>query len=105
MAITVQAENVRDALDKLESSRRTHYPIQIRWRKGEPYDYHDTMLPGCIVNAVGMPGQEVERSFKSAAEAMRYIKGLLKLVEDRAKEQKAERQKREREKKSTKPRT
>jgi hypothetical protein len=96
MAITINANDVDDALAKLRR-HEPHYGIKIRWRKGEAYDYETTMLTGCIVNAVGMPGQEVERSFTSAKEALKYIASLLKVVEDRAKEQKAEREKRERE--------
>jgi hypothetical protein len=80
MAITINADNVDDALAKLRR-HEPHYGIKIRWRKGEPYDFQDRMETGCIVNAVGMPGQEVERSFKTSAEAMRYIASLLKIVE------------------------
>lgn len=96
MSITISAENVEDALDKLRR-REPSYGIKIRWRKGEAYDYHDTMECGCIVNAVGMPGQEVERSFKTYAEAVRYIATLLKMVDARAREQKKERVKKMRE--------
>lgn len=94
MSITINADDVAGALAKLRR-HEPHYAIRIRCRKGDPYDYHDTMLTGCIVNAIGMPGQEVERSFNTAGEALRYIATLLKTIDARAKEQKAERVKKD----------
>lgn len=93
MGITINAENLEDARDKL-NLREQRYGIKIRWRKGESYDYTDQMETGCIVDARGMPGQEVERSFTTAAEALRYVATLLKVVDARAREQKKERAKR-----------
>jgi hypothetical protein len=96
MGITITAETLHDALAKLERGE-THYGIKIRWRKGDQLDYMPSMLTGCIVNAVGMPGQEVERSFATAGEALRYIATLLKMVDSKAREQKKERAKKDRE--------
>lgn len=95
MTITISAENVDDALDKLRRHEPT-YGIKIRWRKGDAFDFQDSFQTGCIVNAMGMPGQDVERSFKTAGEALRYIASLLKLVDATSKKQKKEREQKER---------
>ena len=94
MGIVITAENVGDAMSKLHRDE-PHYAIRIRWRKDDwrDSDFRPAILPGCIVNAVGLPGQEVERSFPSASEAMRYIASLLKSAEDHAKQKRREREK------------
>lgn len=98
MSVTVTGESVDQVLGQI-LRHEPSYAIKIRVRKGSPFDYMDTMETGCIVNAVGMPGQEVERSFKNAGEAMRYIRSLFKIIDDRAREQKKERLKKQRESK------
>lgn len=92
MGITINAENLDDACDKLRL-REQHYGIRIRWRKDNDLsDWGRAMLlPGCIVNAVGLPGQEVEQSFTTAGEALRYLAKLLKMVDATARNEKAKR--------------
>ena len=94
MSITVQANDVGDALSQLRRNELT-YAIRIRVRKGDDYSfrYGHHFKQGCIVNAVGLPGQEVERSCKSAKEAIKYLSTLLKLIDEQARIQKKERNK------------
>lgn len=97
MPITIQAENVHDAADKLNLGP-ARADIRITWRRGDAYsDYGRNPELGCIVDATSVPGEEVQRSFKTAAEAARYIAKMLKKHDDWAKKTKAERAKHERE--------
>lgn len=96
MSITITGENLEDVRSKLGRDGPWSH-IKIRLRKGEPYDYTHSLEQGCIVNAVGLPGQEVERSFKSASEALRYLRSLLMAVDAQARKDKKERDKKLRE--------
>jgi hypothetical protein len=95
MPLTIVAENLYDAAEKL-GLRDKHAPIKIEWRSGD-FGYRMAHEVGCIVDAVGMPGQEVKRVFTTSREAVRYIAGLLKLHDDAARKHKADEAKRERE--------
>ena len=74
MGITINAENLEDARDKL-GVRDQHWPIKVRFRKA---DYGQQQLPGCIVDAVGAPDQDVPRQFLKSSDALRYIAAIMK---------------------------
>jgi hypothetical protein len=90
MALTIQAENIHDAAEKL-GLRDSRADISIKWRRGPAFDYRETPETGCIVDARSVPGEEVARAFKTSAEAVRYIAAMLKKHDQRAKEVKDER--------------
>jgi hypothetical protein len=79
MGITINADNLDDARDKLRL-RETHWPIKIRFVNGN--DYGREPKPGCIVDAVGAPDQEVARQFVKNSDALRYIASILKKREE-----------------------
>lgn len=75
MGITINAEDLDDARDKLRL-REQHWPIKLRFSNGG--DYGRIPEHGCIVDAVGAPGQDVPRKFAKSSEAVRYVASLLK---------------------------
>lgn len=95
--LTIQAENVRDAASKLDLGYAPA-DIRITWRRGDimTSDYGRNPEPGCIVDATSVPGEEVKRCFKTAAEAARYIAKMLKKHDDAVKKIRAEHVTRER---------
>lgn len=92
MSVNVTANTVDEAAYKLGVKGRRH-GINIEWRKGPHYDYEPQHEVGCIVDATDIQGEEVKRCFKTSAEALRYIAGLLKKHDDFAKEQRKKREK------------
>lgn len=74
MGITINAENLDDARDKLRL-REHNWPIKVRFRHA---DYGHEPLPGCVVDAVGAPDQDVARQFLKSSDALRYIASILK---------------------------
>lgn len=74
MGITITAENLDDARDKLRL-REQSWPIKIRFRNT---DYGHEPQPGCIVDAVGAPDQDVPRQFLKSSDALRYIAAIMK---------------------------
>ena len=78
MGITINAENLEDARDKL-GVRDQHWPIKVRFRRA---DYGNEQLPGCIVDAVGTPDQDVPRQFLKSSDALRYIATIMKKRDD-----------------------
>ena len=100
MTITVVANDIHDARQKLAMSG-LNWPIKIRFRRDRSYEWRDTMadLPGCIVDATEITGEEVQMCFKTEREALRYIAKLLKrhadYVREANKKRKAEEKKKE----------
>lgn len=77
MTITVEASNVKEAAAALGLNKLTP-PITITWRKSERFDAWKTIQEsGCIVNAVGLPGEEVPKAFKDSKDAIKYISDIL----------------------------
>ena len=98
MTIRIEATDLRDARRQLGLSL-PNCPIKIYWRNTEVYsDFGRIHEPGCIVDAVGMPGEEVQRSFANSWEAVKHIHKLLKLHDKAMRE---ERKKKDKEFKKT----
>ena len=87
MGITITAENLADARDKL-SLRDANWPIKVRFIENI---YNDEPISGCIVDAVGSPGQNVQRQFSKSSDALRYIASVLKYRDDFVKDKKKSR--------------
>ena len=82
MTIRIEATDLRDARHQLGLSVPS-CPIKIWWRNtGVFSDFGRQSEPGCIVDAVGMPGEEVQRSFPNSWEAMKHIHKLLKIHDE-----------------------
>lgn len=81
MAITIVAENISDAANKLGLSGRSA-AIKIDWRRGEHYDYQSKPEYGCIVDATSVPGEETKRAFAKSSDALRYIAAMFKKRDD-----------------------
>ena len=85
--IRIEAIDIHDARHKLGLSAPS-CPIKIRWRSHEQfYDYGRIHEPGCIIDAVGMPGEETQRSFTNSWEAAKHIHKLLKMHDKHSREQ------------------
>lgn len=96
MSITITANDVHDAANKLDL-RHAPCDIRISWRRSdEMSDYGRIPMPGCIVDATSIPGEEVKRSFKTYGDAVRYIAAMLKKHDVRVKEFRAEEEKKRR---------
>lgn len=89
MTITVTGDNLYDLRSKI-GARERPTPIKIRWRDANgrlnnSLDVHET---GCVVDARNVFGEEVERSFKTAGQAIRYVASLIRRHEAYAKQSK-----------------
>lgn len=97
MGITINANDIDDAANKL-GLRRLPTDIRITWRRSDELtDFGRIPAPGCIVDATNVPGEEVKRCFKSSAEAVKYLAALFQKHDDCAKDARAQHAKRERE--------
>ena len=93
MTIRIEAKDLRDARHQLGLSL-PNCPIKIFWRNTDVYsDFGRIHEPGCIVDAVGIPGEEVQRSFANSWDAVRHIQKLLKLHDKAVREERAKRNK------------
>src|SRR5688572_3248926 len=94
MTINITADSLHDAASQLGLGTGTA-PIKIKWRTNAEYsDYGRNHEQGCIVDAVGCAGEEVQRSFKTSGEALRYIGSILRKHDAYAKKERIEREKR-----------
>jgi len=78
MTIQVTADSMLDLVHQLGRSPNNTWNISISFR--ENFDFHlstKIALPGCIVDATRLEGEEVPLKFEDAKSAVKYLGMLL----------------------------